>query len=240
MNKIRAFGSLLAIFSAVALSWPSSAEQPIRIGASIAITGKYSLLGGYGCEGYLLCQKHANEQGGVLGRPIESVIYDDGSDEKTAVGLYEKVIAEDKVDVVLGPYSSPITDVVADVTEKHRMLMIAPMAGTTPIWEKGRRNLVMVISPNEGLSAGVLDLAVDNGLKTLAVINQDGQVAKAAAKGTSELAKRKGLEMAFSETYPNETADFSGILNKAKAAKPDLLVAASVRVEDPLRPLPAR
>jgi branched-chain amino acid transport system substrate-binding protein len=232
MNKISAFGSLLAIFGAVALASPSSAEQPIRIGASMAITGKYSLQGGYGREGYLLCQKHVNERGGVLGRRIEFVIYDDGSDEKTAVRLYEKLIAEDKVDAVLGPYSSPITDAVADVNEKHRMLMIAPMAGTTSIWEKGRRYLVMVISPNEGLSAGVLDLAVGNGLKTLAVLNQDGQVAKAAAKGTNELAKRKGLEMAFYETYTNETADFFGILNKAKTAKPDLLVAASVRVED--------
>jgi branched-chain amino acid transport system substrate-binding protein len=61
-----------------------------------------------------------NAQGGVLGRPIEFVIYDDGSDEKAAVRLYEKLIAEDKVDAVLGPYGSAITDAVADVTEKHR------------------------------------------------------------------------------------------------------------------------
>ncbi len=160
------------------------------------------------------------------------MIYDDGSDEKTAVRLYEKLIAEDKADAVLGPYSSPISDAVADVNEKHRMLMIAPMASTTSTWEKGRRYLVMLISPSEGISEGVVDLAAGNGLKTLAVINQDGPVAKAQAKGTSELAKRKGLELVFSETYPNGTDDFSGILNKVKAAEPDLLVAASVRVED--------
>src|SRR5712671_5805747 len=91
MDKIRAFGSFLGLFSALGLSCPSSAEQPIRIGASMSITGKaYSVQGGYGREGYLLCQKHVNAQGGVLGRPIEFVIYDDGSDEKTAVRLYEK------------------------------------------------------------------------------------------------------------------------------------------------------
>jgi len=108
------------------------AQQPIRLGVSLSITGKqYSVQGGYGREGYLLCQKHVNAQGGVLGRPIEFVIYDDGSDEKTAVRLYEKLIAEDRVDAVLGPYGSAITDAVADVTEKHRKLMIAPMARYT-------------------------------------------------------------------------------------------------------------
>jgi branched-chain amino acid transport system substrate-binding protein len=233
MNKIRAFGTLFGLFSALGLSWPSSAEQPIRIGASMSITGKaYSVQGGYGREGYLLCQKHVNAQGGVLGRPIEFVIYDDGSDEKTAVRLYEKLIAEDKVDAVLGPYGSAITDAVADVTEKHRKLMIAPMAATTSIWEKGRRYLIMMLAPGEGFSEGLLDLAARNGLKTLAVIHQDGLVANSIAKGASGLAKRKGLELVFLETYRTSPADFSGILNKVKAAKPDVLLAASIRLED--------
>ncbi len=233
MNKLRAFGSLLGLF-ALGLSWPSSAEQAIRIGASMSITGKaYSVQGGYGREGYLLCQKHVNAQGGVLGRPIEFVIYDDGSDEKTAVRLYEKLIAEDKVDAVLGPYGTAITDAVADVTEKHRKLMIAPMAATTSIWEKGRRYLIMMLAPGEAMSEGVLDLAARNGLRTVAVINQDGAlVPNAVANGARELAKRKGLELVFFGTLPNGTADFSGILNKVKAAKPDVLVVASIRIDD--------
>src|SRR2546427_13189888 len=130
----------LVVASVVGVPWPSFAQQPIRIGASLSITGKqYSVQGGYGREGYLLCQKHVNAQGGVLGRPVEFVIYVDGSDEKTAVRLYEKLLAEDKVDAVLGPYGSAITDAVADVTEKHRKLMIAPVAAGTPMWEEGRR-----------------------------------------------------------------------------------------------------
>jgi len=233
MNKVRAFGVLLDFFAALALSWPSSAQQPIRIGASMSITGKaYSVQGGYGREGYLVCQKHVNAQGGVLGRPIEFVIYDDASDEKTASILYEKLIAEDKVDAVLGPYSSAITDVVADVIEKHRKLMIAPNAATTSIWEKGRRYLIMMVSPAEGMSVGVLDLAARNGLRTLAVINQDALVPNAVAKGATTLAKGKGLELVYSETYPNGTADFSAILNKVKVTKPDVLVLASIRLED--------
>ena len=218
---------------AIALSAPSSAQQSLRIGVSLSITGKqYSVQGGYGREGYLLCQKDVNAQGGVFRRSIEFVIYDDGSDEKTAARNYEKLITEDKVDAVLGPYGSAITEAVADVTEKHRKLMIAPMAATTSIWEKGRRYLIMMLAPVEGLSEGLLDLAARNGLKTVAVIKLDGLVANAAANGASELAKTKGLQLVFSETYPNGTTNFSGILSKVKAAKPDVLMAASVRLED--------
>ncbi len=234
MRSRRLRGSVVVLFSVLVIgALPSMAQQPIRIGVSLSITGKqYSVQGGYGREGYLLCQKHVNAQGGVLGRPVEFVIYDDGSDEKTAVRLYEKLLAEDKVDAVLGPYGSAITDAVADVTEKHRKLMIAPMAATTSIWEKGRRYLIMMFAPVEGLSEGLLDLAARNGLKRLAVIKLDGLVANAAAKGASELAKRNGLELVFSETYPNVTTDFSDLLNKVKATKPDVLVAASIRLQD--------
>ncbi len=234
MRTHRLRGSVVVLFSVLVIgALPSMAQQPIRIGVSLSITGKqYSVQGGYGREGYLLCQKHVNAQGGVLGRPVEFVIYDDGSDEKTAVRLYEKLLAEDKVDAVLGPYGSAITDAVADVTEKHRKLMIAPMAATTSIWEKGRRYLIMMFAPVEGLSEGLLDLAARNGLKRLAVIKLDGLVANAAAKGASELAKRNGLELVFSETYANVTTDFSDLLNKVKATKPDVLVAASIRLQD--------
>ena len=174
MNKIRAFGSLLATFCAVALSWPSSAEQPLRIGASASLTGKaYSVQGNYVREGYLLCQKHVNAQGGVLGRPIEFVIYDDESDGKKAALLYEKLITEDKVDVVLGPYGTEITEAVADVPEKHHKLMIAPTAATNSIWQKGRRYIIMVLAPGDSSILGLLDIAAHSGLKTVAIVNQD-------------------------------------------------------------------
>ena len=100
---IRVVASLLGLLSAIGVSWPSLAQQSMRIGASIAITGRDEVQGGYVREGYTLCQKHVNEKGGILGRPIEFLIRDDGSDPKTAVGLYEKLITEDKVDAVMGP-----------------------------------------------------------------------------------------------------------------------------------------
>ena len=102
--------SLVALVAIAGSPWPSFAQQPIRIGATMSLTGKqYSLQGGYGREGYLLCEKHVNAQGGVLGRPIQFVIYDDESDEKTAARLYEKLVVDDKVDALLGPYGTAIT-----------------------------------------------------------------------------------------------------------------------------------
>jgi branched-chain amino acid transport system substrate-binding protein len=227
MRRYELHGLLIALVGALAIGAPrlSVAQQPIQIGASISITGTDAIQGGYVRDGYLLCQKHVNEKGGVLGRPIQFVIQDDASDGKTAIRLYEKLITEDKVDAVMGPYGSPITDVVADVTEKHQKLMVAPAAGTTAIWEKGRRYLVMMLSPLEASTEGTLDLAARNGLKTIAVI---GALARPAiAKGALEVAKKKGLEVVVHEMFPIGTTDFSAILNKVKAAKPDALVVGA-------------
>ena len=207
--------------------------QSLRVGASVSLTGKaYSVQGNYVREGYQLCQKHVNAQGGILGRTIEFVMYDDQSDGKAAANLYEKLITEDKVDAVLGPYGTEITEAVADVPEKHHRLMIAPTAATSSIWQKGRRYIIMVLAPVDSAAMGVLDLAAHNGLKSVAIISQDALLPKAVAKGTKDIAEGKGLEIAFFETYPNGTSDFSGILDKIKAARPDVFVAASVRIDD--------
>src|SRR5262249_57027055 len=130
----------------------------------------------------------------------------------------EMVMSEAKVDAVMGTYGSAMTDAAADVTEKHRRLMVAPAAGTSSLWEKGRRYLVMVASPLEGATEGTIDLAARNGLKTIALINVDTLPAKAVAKGALELAKKKGLEGELHGTEPLGTTDVSTHLNKGKHA----------------------
>jgi branched-chain amino acid transport system substrate-binding protein len=227
----KSFSLIALALASVVAAGPGFAQQPIRIGASIAVTGRDEVQGGYVREGYLLCQKHVNEKGGVLGRPVEFLIRDDASDPKIAVDLYEKLITDDKVDAVLGPYGSASTNAVADVTEKHRTLMIAPAAGTASIWEKGRKYLIMVLSPLESATEGTIDLAARNGLKTIVVINVDTLPAKAVAKGALDLAKKKGLQVVLHETYPPGTTDFSTILNNVKEAKPDLLVVNYIPAE---------
>ena len=118
-RHIAAWGASLAMALAGAFwSPPAAAQNPIKIGASLSLTGTYAALGQNQQRGYQLCAKHMNEKGGVLGRKIEFVLYDDQSQPATGVRLYEKLITQDKVDAVMGPYSSAITEAVANVNEK--------------------------------------------------------------------------------------------------------------------------
>src|SRR3989441_11463063 len=106
-----------AVFGA-SLPVDAQAPGPIRIGASLSLTGTYAKLGNYQHEGYKLCAKQVNDKGGLLGREVECVAYDDQSTPAPGARLYEKLITEDKVDAVVGPYSSPITEAVANVTDR--------------------------------------------------------------------------------------------------------------------------
>ena len=146
-RKVVGVAVLAALASAVAPV--AEAQTPIRIGATLAQTGVFASDGQLQFRGYQLCVKHVNDKGGVLGRKFELLVYDDGSDPATAVRLYEKLITQDKVDLVLGPYRSSITDAVADVTEKHKMPMVAPTAGTTSLYRKGRKFIFSMYPPPE-------------------------------------------------------------------------------------------
>ncbi|MBI3003590.1 MAG: amino acid ABC transporter substrate-binding protein, partial [candidate division NC10 bacterium] len=223
----RLFAGTVALALLAAFVTAAGAQNPLRVGASLSLTGSYAALGQNQHRGYQLCAKHANEKGGVLGRKVEFVLYDDQSQPATGVRLYEKLITEDKVDAVMGPYSSAITEAVANVTEKYKMPMVAPMASTTAIFKKGRKFIFMVQSPAEVYLEGLIDMAAKRGLKTVAVINEDTLFPKATVQGTIELAKQKGLRVVFVEGYPKGNTDFSAILTKIRAANPDVLGAAT-------------
>ena len=206
---------------------PATAQAPIRIGASLSLTGTYAKLGKNQHEGYQLCEKDLNAKGGLLGRRVQFVVYDDQSMPATAVRLYEKLITEDKVDAIMGPYSSPVTEAAVNVTEKYKKVMVAPLAATTSIFKKGRKYIFMVISPAEVYLEGLVDMAAKRGLKTVAVVNEDTLFSKAAASGAVELAKKKGMQVVFTEAYPKGNTDFSALLTKIKAANPDVIAAAT-------------
>lgn len=225
----QALGALVIALALIVGSLPATAQGPIKIGASLSLTGTYAKLGKNQHEGYQLCQKELNARGGLLGRKIEFVVYDDQSMPATAVRLYEKLITEDKVDGVMGPYSSPVTEAVANVTEKYKKVMVSPLAATTSIFKKTprRQYIFMVISPAEVYLEGLVDMAAKRGLKTVAVVNEDTLFSKAAAAGAVELAKKKGLQVVYQEAYPKGNTDFSALLTKVKAANPDVIAAAT-------------
>ena len=145
-------------------------------------------------RGYTLCVKHTNEKGGMLGRPLELLVYDDASDSATAARLYDRLIAQDKVDLVLAPFSPPIVDAVADVTEKHKLPMVTT-SGATSVYRKGRKFIFSLIPPSEHFLEGLIDLAAKKGLKTVALINADDLGGRAMRQGGIELAKKKGLQV---------------------------------------------
>ncbi len=220
-------GWTLAGAALVGLVAPVGAQQPVRIGGSMSLTGQYGAIGHPVLRGYQVCVKQANEKGGVLGRKIELSVEDDHSQAAAAVGIYERLLAQHKVDAAFSPYSSPITDAVADVTERHKMPMVASGAATTSIFKKGRKFLFMLLSPAEVYLEGLIDLAAKRGLKTVALVHEDTLFPKAIAQGAIELAKKKGLQVALVEPYPKGTTAFAGILAVVRAANPDVLGAAT-------------
>lgn len=209
------------------LGGPAYAQAPIRIGGSLSITGTYAELGKSHERGYRVCLKQINDHGGVLGRKVEFKFEDDQSQAATAVAIYEKLLAGGKVDAVFSPYSSPLTEAVANVTEKNRMPMVAAGAATTSIFKKGRKYIFMLLSPAEVYLEGLIDIASKRGLKTVAVLYEDTLFPKAIAQGTIELAKKRGLQVVVAEAYPGKTKDFSAILGKVKAANADVVAAAT-------------
>src|SRR4026208_2524518 len=223
----RAVSAALAGVVLVSLPLPAPAQTPIRIGASLSVTGTYAKPGTQQKDGDGVGIDELNARGGLLGRKVELVIYDDQSQPATAVKLYEKLITEDKVDAVMGPYSSAVSEAVANVTEKYKKVMVAPLAATTSIFKKGRKYIFMVITPAENYLDGLIDMAAKRGLKTVAIINEDTLFPKASAAGTAEAAKKRRLQVVLQESYPKGNTDFSALLVKIKALNPDVIAAGT-------------
>ncbi len=236
-NTMKSFTYILVLISIILVYSVTStghirAEEPIRIGATMSKSGALSTQGVAAANGYRLCEIDINNEGGVLGRSIEFIIYDDKSDPELAVELYGKLITEDKVDAIMGPYGSTHTEAVAPITEKHRMVHISPLAATTSIWEQGREYLFMVLPPAELFLAGLIEMAYDNGLTTVAILQQDALFPQAAGTGAVALAKEKGMEVILHKTYPTGAEDFSDFLIKVKENNVDVLGMAASPLGD--------
>ena len=213
---------VMIVAPSIGLVAVAQAQPPIRIGTSVAQTGTLATSSQTQLRGYQLCVKHMNDKGGVLGRKLELVVYDDGGEPATAVRLYEKLITQDKVDLVLGPFGLPATDAVADVTEKYKLPMVA-LAASTSFYTKGRKFIFSMIPAAEVYLEGLFDLAAKKGLKTVALVKRDDLFGRAVTQGAIELAKKKGLQVVFVDAYPRGTTDFSTLLTEVRAANPDVL-----------------
>jgi branched-chain amino acid transport system substrate-binding protein len=202
-------------------------NNEVLIGGAISQTGQYAEPAGRQVNSIKLWVDEVNARGGLLGHRIRLVLLDDKSDTQTAIKLYEKLITEDKVDLVLGPYSSGITEAVANVTERYKMPFVAYGAASSPIWEKGRRYIFNIVAVAEDYQKGAVYLAKQIGVKKLAIIGQDSLFPRQSGKGAKEWAKKLGLEVVLDENYPAKQTDFTALLQKVKGAGAEALLSNS-------------
>ena len=198
---------------------------PIVIGASLSLTGIFADGGKYSLEGYQLWIKQQNAKGGLLGRQLVLKYYDDQSDPATGVRLYERLINEDKVDVIMGPYGTAITAPAANVAERYKMPMICPETADVAMFQRGFKYIFQGLGPVQTYLYGVLSIAKDHKLRTLALIGPDTAFGHSLVNAVPEVARGFGQSIVYTEFYPARANDFASVIEKVKAVNPDVLLA---------------
>ncbi|MBV8152656.1 MAG: amino acid ABC transporter substrate-binding protein [Candidatus Eremiobacteraeota bacterium] len=220
-------GATLAYVAGMRSRSAQAAGGPIMIGATIAETGAYSVAGKYALQGYQLYVDEQNKKGGWLGRKLELKIYDDASDPGTAVADYQKLVQQDHVEVLVGPYSSEVTAAVANIADQYKMPMITPEVASVAPFKRGLRYIFMGTSPSTRYVAGTLALAKAAGFKRIALTGEDTAFPRSIAVAVPDLAKDAGLEVVFNQLYPHNATDYTAIVQRIKAANPDSVMAIS-------------
>jgi len=220
------------------------ADKPpkeIKIGASLAITGPFSVEWGPPTLKYSQAlESVVNERGGVYVKeyntrlPIKLIIYDDGSSPDRSVELYEKLATVDKADFFIGPESSPILIKASTIAEKYGIPMIGSCGNSPYIFARGFKWLVGVDMPAPqwgetyyAMIKQLMDTKQIPQLKTVAVIKEETPHTMDVGLGAEHYAKIAGLEVVSSEKIPQGLADFSSIIIKWKGLKPDIVYVAS-------------
>jgi branched-chain amino acid transport system substrate-binding protein len=221
-------GVLLALLVlSIGPAWAQRANNEVLVGGAISQTGQYAEPAGRQVNSIKLWVDDVNGRGGLLGRKIKLILLDDKSDTQTAIKLYEKLITEDKVDVLLAPYSSGITEAVANVNERYKMPFVAYGAAASPIWEKGRKYIFNIVAVAEDYQKGAVFLAKQIGVKRLAIIGQDSLFPRQVGKGAKDWAKKAGIEVVLDENYPPKQTDFTALLQKIRAAGAEAVISNS-------------
>lgn len=219
--------SMAMILSSLAMAHHRG-DNTVVIGGAISQTGRYSEPAGRNLNSVRLWAETVNAQGGLLGHQIKLVILDDKSDKQTSIKLFEKLITEDKVDLIFSPYSSGITDAVANITERYKMPMVAFAASSSVIWEKGRRYIFNTIDYAENYQKGAAHIAKDIGIKRIAIIGEDSLFPRMTRKGLEHWAKELGLEVVLAENYASrKQGDYTALLQKIKSRRAEAIFSNS-------------
>jgi branched-chain amino acid transport system substrate-binding protein len=204
--------------------------QPIRIGCSLSLTGPLS--GGVkaGLIGYEFWRDDVNAAGGILGRPVELIVYDDQSTSAPIPGIYSKLLDLDKVDVLFSPYGANLTATIMPIV-KQRDRFIIGMYGVSNN-DDVKHDKFFQVAPwgpkaSTDFCRGFFDVARRNGLKTFAILAADAEFSRSAAAGGVKIIQEYGMELVLNQTYPPNTTDFSALLRRLKAVAPDAVFVCS-------------
>lgn len=215
--------SLFVIFLFLITSAYCSAE-PVKIGVTLSLTGKYKLMGMMKKNAYMLWQKDVNKRGGLLGREVELIIHNDESEPQKAKALYQQLITEEKVELILGPYSSGITEAVLPITEKYRFPLLASGAAADRLWQNGYTYFFGVYIPTSRYTAGFMELMLRNEMTDVAIVFADDPFSIGIAEGAKKWALRFGMNVVLFEEFKKGTKDLKYLAEKVRDLAPQTLV----------------
>ena len=233
-NIIITFVSAIALLLSVStISFAKVVGDKIILGAAVSLTGKYSTNGKHTKNGYNLAVERINGMGGVKvgGKTykFDIIYYDDESNSGRAAQLAERLIKQDGVHYMLGPYSSGLTKAMAPVTEENKIPMVEANGASRSLFTKGYKYLFAVLSPANQYLEVAIDLAVEkNGGKpvNIAMAFEQDAFSQDVRLGIVDAAKRTGSKIIIDDKLPKELNDMAATLAKVKATKPEVLVVS--------------
>jgi branched-chain amino acid transport system substrate-binding protein len=207
----------------------SANKTPIKIGASLPLTGDFSEPGKAAQQGYKVWEKTVNDKGGLLGRPVQIIVRDDASDQNTVVADYNALISRQKVDMLLGTFSSLLNLPASTVAERNRKLYVEPAGGAPEIFDRGYKHIFFAQQATADKQGDVfadyiLKLPADQRPKTAAYPSLDDPFALPVLDGIREKFEKAGIRTVYRTKYANENTNFDSIANAVKSANPDVLM----------------
>jgi branched-chain amino acid transport system substrate-binding protein len=211
---------------------PASAADPVRVGFSMALTGGVAQNGKQLLIALQLWRDDVNAKGGLLGRPVELVYYDDQSNPANVPGIYTKLITVDKVDLLLGPYATNMAAAAMPVIMENNKVTVTMLAVSVNRHFNYPKYFSMLSLGPDGVRAfsqGFFDLAAGQNPKpqTVAIISGDAEFARTSADGARDNAVAKGFKIIYDKSYPPPTTDFVPIVRAVQAANPDVVFVAA-------------
>jgi branched-chain amino acid transport system substrate-binding protein len=235
LRKVRQVVAAVATIAALLSFSPHSsafAAAPIKVGFSMALTGGVAQNGKQLLIALQLWRDDVNAKGGLLGRPVELVYYDDQSNPNNVPGIYTKLITVDKVDLLLGPYATNMVAAAMPVIMENSKLTVSMLAvSVNRHFHYSRYFSMLSLGPDgvRAFSKGFFDLAAEQKPKpqTVAILSADAEFARTSADGARDNAAADGFKIIYDKSYPPPTTDFAPTVRAIEAANPDIVFVAA-------------